>query len=109
MHQKLSPINNDSTLPMLVNFNLTTSLNQTNFNVAELFRIIQNLDIIKRYYHDNLSMKIKKTCDLAIIQPLPLILTMNKSVYIAKSNNFLNLTPFFVARVKSRLKRIVYA
>ena len=41
---KYSPINNDSTLLMLVNFNTTTSLNEINFNEEDLLKIIQGLD-----------------------------------------------------------------
>ena len=64
---KVSPVNKDSTLPMPVNLNSTTSLNQINFNDEDLFKIIQDLDIIKGQDHDNLSVKVR-ICDSTYLQ-----------------------------------------
>ena len=68
---RIDPI--DTTLPMPINFNSTTSLNEINFNDEDILKIIQGLNFNKAHGHDNWFMRMIEICDLAIIGPLSTI------------------------------------
>ena len=61
---------NNSLLPRLVVLNSKNSLSAINFNNDDIIKIIRSFNINKAYGHDNISIRMIKICDKAIMKPL---------------------------------------
>ena len=70
---KYTPITNDSLLPSFLNLNLTSNLSVINFTDDDILKIIRSLNINKAHGHDDISIRMIKICDKAILEPLSLI------------------------------------
>ena len=70
---KCTPITNDSSLPSLLNLNLTSKLSVINFTDDDILKIIRSLNINKTYGHDDISIRMVKICDKAKLEPLSII------------------------------------
>ena len=70
---KCTTITNDSSLPRLVAHNSESSLSTIHFNNDDIVKIIRSLDISKAHGHDNMSVRMIKICDKAIVKPLSII------------------------------------
>ena len=67
---KCTPISIDSSLPRLVVFNSESSLSAIHFNNDDILKISRSLNINKAHGHDNISIRMIKICDKAIVKPL---------------------------------------
>ena len=67
---KCTPITNDSSLPSLLNLNLTSNLPVINFTDDDILKIIRSLNIKRAHSHDDTSVRMIKICDKAILEPL---------------------------------------
>ena len=61
---------NNSLLPRLVVLNSKNSLSAINFDNDDIIKIIRSFNINKAYGHDNISIRMIKICDKAIMKPL---------------------------------------
>ena len=61
---------NNSLLPRLVVLNSKNSLSAINFNNDDIIKIISSFNINKAYGRDNISIRMIKICDKAIMKPL---------------------------------------
>ena len=61
---------NNSLLPRLVVLNSKNSLSAINFNNDDIIKIIRSFNINKAYGRDNISIRMIKICDKAIMKPL---------------------------------------
>ena len=60
----------NSLLPRLVVLNSKNSLSAISFNNDDIIKIIRSFNIKKAYGHDNISIRMIKICDKAIMKPL---------------------------------------
>ena len=60
---------NNSLLPRLVVLNSKNSLSAINFNNDDIIKIISSFNINKAYGRDNISIRMIKICDKAIMKP----------------------------------------
>ena len=60
----------NSLLPRLVVLNSKNSLSAISFNNDDIIKIIRSFNINKAYGHDNISIRMIKICDKAIMKPL---------------------------------------
>ena len=70
---KCTPITNDYSLPKLVVLNSESSLSAIHFNNDDILKIIRSFNIIKAYSHGNISSRMIKICDKALVKPLSII------------------------------------
>ena len=70
---KCIPITNDSSLPSLLNLNFISNLSVVNFIDDDILKIIRSLNINKADGHDNISIRMVKICDKAMLEPLSII------------------------------------
>ena len=70
---KCTPITNYSSLSRLVVLNFKSSTSAINFNHDDTLKIIRPLNINKAHGHDNISIRMIKLCDKAIVKPLSII------------------------------------
>ena len=68
---KCTPITNDSSLPSLFNLNLTSNLSVINFTDDDILEIIRSLNINKAHDHDDISIRMVKIYDKAILELPP--------------------------------------
>ena len=61
---------NNSLLPRLVVLNSKNSLSAINFDNDDIIKIIRSFNINKAYGRDNISIRMIKICDKAIMKPL---------------------------------------
>ena len=61
---------NNSLLPRLVVLNSKNSLSAINFDNDDIIKTIRSFNINKAYGHDNISIRMIKICDKAIMKPL---------------------------------------
>ena len=64
------PITNDSSLPSLLNLNFISNLSVINFTDDDILKIIRSVNINKADGHDDISIRMVKICDKAILEPL---------------------------------------
>ena len=65
-----TPLKNNSSLPVNQIFLTQSRLTSLDFNEDELLKIIRTLNINKAHGHDDISIRIIKTCDKSLIKPL---------------------------------------
>ena len=70
---KYTPITNDNSLPRSVVLNSASSLSAINLNGINILKTIRSPNINKAHGHDNISIRMIKICDKAIVTPLSII------------------------------------
>ena len=70
---KCTSINNDSSLPSSFEFYSQSTLSSLNIIEDDILNIVRALDINKAHSHDEISVRMIKSCDEAIVKPLSLI------------------------------------
>ena len=70
---KCRPLKNNSVLPKSQIFLTQSRLSTLHFNEEELIKIIRNLNVYKAHGHDDISIRMIKTCDKSILKPLILL------------------------------------
>ena len=80
---KCTPLNNNSKIPEIQSYVTNTKLSSVKFESKEIIINIRSLDVIKVHDHDNISIRILKICDNAIVEPLTIIFDscINHSMY----------------------------
>ena len=71
--KQCTPISNESTVPVNINFGIRERLSSLEFCVDDIVRIIRSLDQNKAHGHDETSMRMIKLCVSSISKPLHLI------------------------------------
>ena len=69
---KCTPITDYSSLPSLLNLNLTSNVSVINFTDDNILKIIRSLNINKAHGYD-ISIRMITICDKAILEPLSII------------------------------------
>ena len=64
---------NNSSLPKLVVLNSESSLSAITFSNVDILKIIRSLNINKAHGYDNISIRMIKICDKAIVKSLSII------------------------------------
>ena len=70
---KCAPMNNDSSLSSSFEFYSQTRLSSLNIIEDNILKIMRALNINKAYGHDEISVRMIKICDDALVKPLSLI------------------------------------
>ena len=70
---KYTPITNDNSLPRSVVLNSASSLSAINLNGDNILKTIRSPNINKAHGYDNISIRMIKICDKAIVIPLSII------------------------------------
>ena len=68
-----SPLNNNSKIPGSQTYITDSKLSSLQFEDKDIIKIIRSLNTNKAHGHDNISIRMLKICDLAIIKPLSII------------------------------------
>ena len=68
-----TPLSNNSILPSTIFFKTQSRLSSINFEKEDILKIIRNLNVNKAHGHDNISIKMLKTCNSVLAEPLSLI------------------------------------
>ena len=68
-----TPLNNNSKVPESQTYITDSKLSSLQFEDKDIIKIIRSLDINKAHGHDDISIRMLKICDLAIIKPLSII------------------------------------
>ena len=71
--KQCTPISNDSTVPVNINFETRERLSSFEFCVDDIVKIIRSLDQNKAHGHDEISVCMIKLCASSILKPLHLI------------------------------------
>ena len=67
------PIVNDSTLPNTTNSVSNVSLSSIQFEDQDIIKFIRSLNYDKAYGYDYISIRLLKTCDPSVMNPLSII------------------------------------
>ena len=78
-----TPLNNNSKVPESQTYITDSKLSSLQFEDKGIIKIIRSLDINKAHGHDDISIRMLKIYDLAIIKPLSMIFIncINKSTF----------------------------
>ena len=68
-----TPLDNNSKIPESQTYITDSKLSSIQFEDKEILKIIRSLDANKAHWHNDLSIRMLKICDLAIIKPLSII------------------------------------
>ena len=71
--KQCTPISNDNTVPVNINFETRERLSFLEFCVDDIVKIIRSLDQNKAHGHDEISVRMIKLCASSISKPLHLI------------------------------------
>ena len=71
--KQCTPISNNSTVPVNINFDTRERLSSMEFCVDDIVKIIRSLDQNKAHGHDEISIRMIKLCASSISKPLHLI------------------------------------
>ena len=71
--KQCTPISNDSTIPVSINFVTRERLSSLEFCVDDIVKIIRSLDQNKPHGHDEVSIRMIRLCASSISKPLHLI------------------------------------
>ena len=72
-----TPLNNNSKVPGSQTYTTDSKLSLLQFEDKDIIEIIRSLDVNKAHGHDDISIRMLKICDLAIIKPLSIIIFRN--------------------------------
>ena len=90
---KANYFNDFLTIAKFLNFLLNTKLSSVKFESKDISNI-RSLDISKAHGHDNISIRMLKKCDSAIVEPLTIIFSsyINQSMFpeIWKKNKYVS-------------------
>ena len=78
-----TPLNKDRKVPGGQTYITDSKLSSLQFEDKDIIKIIRSLDIKKVHGHDDISIRMLKICDLAIIKPLSIIfrICLNHSMF----------------------------
>ena len=68
-----TPVQNNSTLPLVTTPITNTSLSSISFNDQDILNVTHSLNINKAHGFDDLSIRLLKICDSSIVKPLSII------------------------------------
>ena len=68
-----TPLTNSSVLPSTISFKNHSILNSISFEKKDFLKTIRNLNVSKAHGHDDISLRMLKTCDSEVDELLPLI------------------------------------
>ena len=68
-----TPLDNNSKIPETQTFTTYKKLSSVQFEDNDIIKIITSLNICKAHRHDDISIRMLKLCDLAIVKPLSII------------------------------------
>ena len=71
--KQFTPISNDSTVPVNINFETRERLSSLGFCIDDIVKIIRSFDQNKAHGHDEISIRMRKLCASSISKPLHLI------------------------------------
>ena len=84
---KCTPIQNNSTLPVVTTRVTNASLSSTLFNDQDILKIIHSLNINKTHGYDDISIRLLRICDSSVVRP-PSIIFKNCLQSGSFSNNW---------------------
>ena len=78
-----TPLNNNSKIPENQTYTTNTKLSFIKFENKDIINIIRSLNVDKAHGHDNISIRMLKICDTAIVEPLSIIFNncINQSLF----------------------------
>ena len=68
-----TPLDNSSKIPRNQTYVTDNKLSSLQFEDSDIIKIIRSLDMSKAHGHDDVSVRMLKICDSAIIKPLSII------------------------------------
>ena len=68
-----TPLDNTSSLPLTQSYLTNKRLTSVHFTEDDILKVVRALDINKAHGHDDISIRMIKMCDSAIIKPLALL------------------------------------
>ena len=76
-------LNNNSKIPKNQTYTTNTKLSWIKFENKDIINIIRSLNVDKAHDHDNISIRMLKICDNAIVEPLSIIFNncINQSMF----------------------------
>ena len=79
-----TPLNNNSKIPENQPYTANTKLSLIEFKNKDIINIIRSLNENKAHGHDNISIRMLKICDNAIIEPLSILFNnyVNQSMFL---------------------------
>ena len=89
----------------MLNLNLTSNLSVINFTDDDILKIIRSLNINKAHDHDDVSIRMIKICDKAILETLPIVYKncIDTEIFLDSSKKS-NIVPVHKKRDKQRLE-----
>ena len=87
--RQCTPLNNGSKCPRQPNFVTNKRLSSVVFDDQDIIKIIRALSISKAHGHDDISIRMIKICDSALVKPLSIIFSncLRTFPYIWKKSN----------------------
>ena len=78
-----TPLDNSSKIPESQTYITNTKLSSTKFENKDIINIIRSLSVGKAHGHDNISIRMLKICDSAIVEPLSILFNncLNQSIF----------------------------
>ena len=76
-------LDNSSKIPESQTYITNTKLSSTKFENKDIINIIRSLSVGKAHGHDNISIRMLKICDSAIVEPLSILFNncLNQSIF----------------------------
>ena len=69
----MQTLKNDNVLPTLLEHESEARFSKITFTDVQIFKTLKALDINKAHGHDEISIKMLKSCDKSIITPLSIL------------------------------------
>ena len=85
--KQYTPISNDSTVPVSINFETRERLPSLEFCIDDIVKIIRSLEQNKAHCHDEISIRMIKLCAPSISKPLHLNLVIPQRMGKSKHNS----------------------
>ena len=67
------PLNNDSNIPCCQRYMTNVKIFSSKFENKDIINVIKALDPCKAHGYDNISIRMLKICDSAIVKPLTIL------------------------------------
>ena len=84
--KQCTPLDNSSQIPSIESYLTNNRLTSLDFSDNDILKIIRALDVNKAHGHDDISIRMVKICDNAIVKPLALLFrySMKSGVFAEK-------------------------
>ena len=78
-----TPLDNSSKIHKSQTYITNTKLSSVKFENKDIINIIRSLNVSKAHGHDNISIRMLKICDSAIVEPLSILFNncLNQSIF----------------------------